>query len=207
MHDTAIKPHITKLPKINLYIVCNKEYSESKLHLNEYHVVDTTGDLKNIEYDLVIHYSSKPQASEYTFSKFKAKNNCYFAIFSANKECLTTERYIYTSDRITYKPFVTKNEQGIYLDNKENAAILTYFLNLLFRKEKFRNGQLPILTRAMSNFSVIGLLPTGSGKSLTYQLAALLQPGITIVIDPLVSLMKDQYDGLRKSLIDSCTFI
>lgn len=59
----------------------------------------------------------------------------------------------------------------------------------------------------MSNLSVIGLLPTGSGKSLTYQIAALLQPGITIVIDPLVSLMKDQYDGLRKASIDSCTFI
>ena len=59
----------------------------------------------------------------------------------------------------------------------------------------------------MSNLPVIGLLPTGSGKSLTYQLAAMLQPGITIVIDPLVSLMKDQYDGLRNALIDSCTFI
>lgn len=59
----------------------------------------------------------------------------------------------------------------------------------------------------MSNLSVIGLLPTGSGKSLTYQIAALLQPGITIVIDPLISLMKDQYDGLRKASIDSCTFI
>lgn len=196
-----------KLPKINLYIVCNKKYSESKLHLGEYHVVDTTVDLTNIEYDLVIHYSSQSQDSKYTFSKFKAKNNCYFAIFSANKEYLMAERYIYTSDRITYKPFVTKNEQGIYFDNNENAKALTYFLNLLFRKEKFRNGQLPILTRAMSNLSVIGLLPTGSGKSLTYQIAALLQPGITIVIDPLVSLMKDQYDGLRKASIDSCTFI
>lgn len=196
-----------KLPKINLYIVCNKEYFESNLHLGEYHIVEITSDLTNIEYDLVIHYSSKPQTSKYTFSKFKAKNNCYFAIFSANKEYLTAERYIYTSDRITYKPFVTKNEQGIYFDNNENAANLTYFLNLLFRKEKFRNGQLPILTRAMSNLPVIGLLPTGSGKSLTYQIAALLQPGITIVIDPLVSLMKDQYDGLRKASIDSCTFI
>lgn len=196
-----------KLPKINLYIVSNKEYSESRLHQGEYHVTNITSDLTNREYDLVIHYSSKPQISKYTFSKFRAKNNCYFAIFSASKERMTAERYIYTSDRITYKPFAIKNEQGIYFDNNENTTALTYFLNLLFRKEKFRNGQLPILTRAMSNLSVIGLLPTGSGKSLTYQIAALLQPGITIVIDPLVSLMKDQYDGLRKASIDSCTFI
>lgn len=130
-----------------------------------------------------------------------------FAIFSADEDNLKAERYIYTTDRIDYKPFVLKNEQGIFVDNEEQVKKITYFLNLLFRKEKFRNGQLPILTRAMSNLSVIGLLPTGSGKSLTYQIAALLQPGITIVIDPLISLMKDQYDGLRKASIDSCTFI
>ena len=83
-------------------------------------------------------------------------------IFSADEDNLKAERYIYTTDRIDYKPFVLKNEQGIFVDNEEQVKKITYFLNLLFRKEKFRNGQLPILTRAMSNLSVIGLLPTGS---------------------------------------------
>ncbi len=196
-----------KLPKINLYIVGSREYAESQLHRGVYHVADVAADLTNKEYDLVIHYSSNPQTSEYTFGKFRAKNDCCFAIFSADKEHLTAERYVYTSDRVSYKPFVTMTSQGLYQDIDENVLRLTYFLNLLFRKEKFRNGQLPILTRAMSNMSVIGLLPTGSGKSLTYQIAAMLQPGITIVIDPLISLMKDQYDGLRKASVDSCTFI
>ena len=76
-----------------------------------------------------------------------------------------------------------------------------------FRKEDFRPGQLPILSRAIQNQSVIGLLPTGGGKSLTYQLAAFLQPGISLIIDPLVSLMKDQYDGLINAGIDCCTYI
>ena len=84
---------------------------------------------------------------------------------------------------------------------------LRYFLQLLFRKQDFREGQLPILNRAVQLDSVIGLLPTGGGKSLTYQLAALLQPGVSIVIDPLASLMKDQYDGLIKNGIDNSTFI
>ena len=84
---------------------------------------------------------------------------------------------------------------------------LRYFLQLLFRKQEFKDGQLPILTRALQQKSVIGLLPTGGGKSLTYQLAALLQPGVTLIVDPLISLMKDQYDGLRANRIDCCSYI
>jgi len=61
--------------------------------------------------------------------------------------------------------------------------------------------------RALQNKSVIGLLPTGGGKSLTYQLAAMMQPGVTLIVDPLRSLMKDQYDGLIAAGIDSCAFI
>jgi len=196
-----------KLPKVNLTIVGNKKYMDSPLHLGEYHINEITDEIRNFEYDLVIHYSTKPKTEDYNFSTFKAKNNCYFAIFSAEEDKLTAERYVYTTDRITYKSCVEKNTQGLYDEISEQVEKLTFFLNLLFRKEKFRNGQLPILSRAMSNMPVIGLLPTGSGKSLTYQLAALLQPGITIVIDPLVSLMKDQFDGLIRSGIDSCTLI
>lgn len=195
------------LPQINLTVVSNKQYDSSPLHLKECHVEKATEEIRNVEYDLVIHYSSSVKTAEYEFTKYKAKNDCYFAIFSATKDNFKAERYVYTTDRIDYKPFVAKNEQGIYFEEDKQVEKLVYFLNLLFRKEKFRYGQLPILTRAMSNKPVIGLLPTGSGKSLTYQLAAMLQPGITVVIDPLVSLMKDQYDGLIHNGIDSCTFI
>ena len=50
-------------------------------------------------------------------------------------------------------------------------------------------------------------MPTGGGKSLTYQLAAMLQPAVTLVVDPLKGLMKDQYDGLLKTGIDCISFI
>lgn len=196
-----------RLPEIKLTIVSNEQYDSSPLHLDEYHVANATCEIKNIEYDLVIHYSSDIRDKEYTFSKYKAKNDCYFAVFSADENNLYAERYVYTSDRINYKPFVTKDERGLFIEDKNQVGRLTYFLQLLFRKKKFRDGQLPILSRALSNKPVIGLLPTGSGKSLTYQLAAMLQPGITIVIDPLVSLMQDQYDGLIHNSIDCCTLI
>lgn len=74
---------------------------------------------------------------------------------------------------------------------------LTYFLQNLFRKRTFREGQVEIILRALQLKPVIGLLPTAAGKSLCYQLSALLQPGITIVVQPLRSLMQDQVDNLR----------
>lgn len=100
-----------------------------------------------------------------------------------------------------------KESSGKYIVNKVTASHLRYFLRLIFRKEDFRPGQLPILNRALSLKSVIGLLPTGGGKSLTYQLAAMLQPGVTLVVDPLKGLMKDQYDGLLDTGIDCISYI
>ena len=84
---------------------------------------------------------------------------------------------------------------------------LVYFLQNLFRKESFREGQIEILQRSLTQRNVIALLPTGAGKSLTYQLSSLLQPGVTLIVDPLKSLMKDQDDNLKTNGIDSTTFI
>lgn len=80
---------------------------------------------------------------------------------------------------------------------------LTYFLQNLFRKERFIAGQLDILQHSLGDGSVIGLLPTGGGKSLLYQLSVLMQPGFALVIEPLKSLMKDQYDEMKILGIDS----
>ena len=93
------------------------------------------------------------------------------------------------------------------LDSGKKEESLRYFLQYLFRKEKFREGQLGILNRALARKDVIGLLPTGAGKSLCYQLSALLQPGITLVVDPLKSLMHDQDDHLKEAGIDTTTFV
>ncbi|MEM1913681.1 MAG: RecQ family ATP-dependent DNA helicase [Thermofilaceae archaeon] len=73
---------------------------------------------------------------------------------------------------------------------------LTYFLQQLFRKVRFREGQIAIVRRALQFKPVVGLLPTAAGKSLCYQLVSLLQPGFTIVVQPLRSLMWDQQDNL-----------
>lgn len=207
-HITSMteKYEILKFPKITLTII-NSQYPDSPLHMGEKVKKVVDAYCTCIKYDLVIDISIKEfcQPQSVKFSEFMATNDCYFNIRSSHS--VYSERNFYTTDRIVYKPFSARNTIGTYDTIVENANHLRYFLQLLFRKQDFRDGQLPILTRAMQLKSVIGLLPTGSGKSLTYQLATMLQPGVALIVDPLVSLMKDQYDGLINNGIDCCTFI
>ncbi|MSR15832.1 MAG: ATP-dependent DNA helicase RecQ, partial [Gammaproteobacteria bacterium] len=72
----------------------------------------------------------------------------------------------------------------------------------IFGIPDFRDGQLPAIRRVLAGKDVIVTLPTGGGKSLIYQLTALLRPGLAIVVDPLVSLIDDQVRRLRELGVD-----
>src|SRR6478735_8057255 len=80
-------------------------------------------------------------------------------------------------------------------------------LQRLFGFEAFRPGQEAVIRAVMSGQDTLALMPTGAGKSLCYQLPAMLLPGITLVISPLIALMKDQYDSLPKPVYERSTFI
>ena len=80
--------------------------------------------------------------------------------------------------------------------------ILEAFVNDLFRKSGLREGQLEIISRILEGQDVVGLLPTGGGKSLSYQLCGLLLGGLTIYVSPLISLLQDQYERLVDLGID-----
>jgi len=67
----------------------------------------------------------------------------------------------------------------------------------------FRGIQEQIIQRTLNNQHSLVIMPTGSGKSLTYQIPALLFDGLTVIISPLIALMKDQVDGLQKKRIDA----
>lgn len=68
----------------------------------------------------------------------------------------------------------------------------------LFGKERFRPMQRELMECALAGNSCIGILPTGSGKSLCYQIPAVLGDGVTVVVSPLIALMRDQVGGLEK---------
>ena len=70
-------------------------------------------------------------------------------------------------------------------------------LKEIFGYDNFRNGQKQIIEQVLDGQATLGILPTGAGKSICYQLPALIQPGLTLVISPLISLMKDQVDQLN----------
>ena len=84
---------------------------------------------------------------------------------------------------------------------------LLFLLHLIFRKRNFWDGQLRVVSRLLQGKPSIVLLPTGGGKSLTYQLSGLLLPGMTIIIDPLVSLMTDQVENLYAAGIDLVNYV
>ncbi|HEY1405076.1 MAG TPA: ATP-dependent DNA helicase RecQ [Spirochaetota bacterium] len=72
-----------------------------------------------------------------------------------------------------------------------------------FGIDEFRGSQKEIIIRTLDGKNSLVMMPTGMGKSLCYQLPALILPGLTIVISPLISLMKDQVDALVHSGIDA----
>ena len=184
-------------PPINLCIVSTEEFKNSPLHLGN--IVST--NIPTTHFDLCMDISMLLRDNIDALS-LKIDSDTVYLIRSSHYK--KRERMIYTAENIQYPPLVQKDGTGSYMAIKEREEILTYFLRDVFRKPSFRPGQLPILSHTLADKTTIGLLPTGGGKSLTYQLTCILQPGVSIIVDPLVSLMVDQIRGLRESRIDVC---
>ena len=76
-------------------------------------------------------------------------------------------------------------------------------LNKVYGHREFRGRQKEIIEHLLSGRHALTIMPTGSGKSLLYQIPALMFKGLTVVISPLIALMKDQVDALRKKGVDA----
>jgi ATP-dependent DNA helicase RecQ len=101
---------------------------------------------------------------------------------------------------------------SLNLDGNDSDKIsLLFLLENIFLQNidnvDFREGQLGIITNALSRNNTVGLLPTGSGKSICYQLASILQPAISFVVCPIKSLMYDQKADLDEIFFSRTNYI
>ena len=192
------------LPKIGLTIFENKNWvTDNKIHLND--------SIKNEEYfkltnfDIIIDHSILRRSDIYNGIDFKCENA--IKIRSSHFFDTNNGRKIYCANLLNYKSLVEKKDDGSYISKSEYKKNINFFIQNIFRKTGFRDGQLPIISRALQQKPVIGLLPTGGGKSLTFQLPTFLQPGLCLIVDPIKSLMEDQVRVLKQNWIDCCEFI
>lgn len=90
--------------------------------------------------------------------------------------------------------------EAVYPDGEFERAVLPHLRAVLkgvWGFDDFRPDQLDVIRRVMTGHDLLALYPTGAGKSLTFQLPALVRPGLTLVISPLVALIRDQVQKLR----------
>ena len=194
------------LPEIELVVFENKKWViNRKLHLNV-RIENETFFVEN-NFDIVIDHSILRRSNIFKESDFQ--NSIAIKIRSShyNSNSFGQSRRVYCADLLRYKTLVKKENDGSYLPKEKYKKQINYFIQTIFRKKSFRPGQLPIISRALQQKPVIGLLPTGGGKSLTYQLPTLLQPGLCLVVDPIKSLMEDQVRVLKENWIDCCEYI
>lgn len=191
------------LPQINLTVFGTHEFMRHPLQGGQ--PVQDLNTCQPTNFDLVLDIAMLRRPG--IFKEDGSLVNNTILIRSVHFVHHKTTNTVVSGPPVKYRPLVNALPNEVYEPREEVTNLLKQLLRDIFRKLDFREGQLPILNRAMLYKSVIGLLPTGGGKSLTYQLAALLQPGTTIVVDPIRSLMVDQYNGLVTAGIDKCAFI
>jgi len=191
------------IPSLDVQVFASPEFMDHPLHNGK--SVAPLNTLNAADFDLVIDISVLRRMSVFKDDLLPAHNTV--VIRNAHYIHYKTNTGVTSAPSVLYRPLVTQLQNEVFEPIAETSELLKKLLQDIFRKLDFRVGQLPILNRAVQLKSVIGLLPTGGGKSLTYQLAAMLQPGTTIVIDPIRSLMIDQYNGLNELNIDKSEFI
>ncbi|HUF99638.1 MAG TPA: DEAD/DEAH box helicase [Ilumatobacter sp.] len=102
---------------------------------------------------------------------------------------------------LAWRPATSAERRNI-VPSPTTERALGVLVSDLFGHPTFRSGQSASINQVLAGADCVVLLPTGAGKSLVYQLAGLIQPGVTLVIDPLVSLIDDQERRLRAEGVD-----
>jgi ATP-dependent DNA helicase RecQ len=155
----------------------------------------------------VTHVSYAPNVHESDTPVSEPEDDAYWATLAgeASGEAILSERQPNRRDPIdrTSPPVpIRPKRQPIEFDRDRIVAELKQ----VFGYDTFRPGQDDVIESALGGIDCLAVMPTGSGKSLTYQLSARLIGGTTLVVSPLIALMKDQVDAATELGI-SATFL
>lgn len=164
-----------------------EEFRRPNYQVNYAYTIDdynTSSNVVNIDFSLFERWTDEnilhPDLIIVRTDYFGAEKN-YFKV-----SCTTPIKYNITSD---------------------DKPTLEFFLKNIFEKASFREGQFPIISNVLNREDTIGLLPTGGGKSMCYQLPCLLQPSISFVVCPIKSLMYDQKLNMEASCVTNTNSI
>ena len=194
------------LPKISLTIFESPKWViDSKLHLQA--SVKDESFFKQNKFDITLDHSILRRSNIYKETDFQNDKSIKIRSSHFFDTSFGSARRVYCADLLDYKSLVKPKDDGSYIPVNKYENHINFFIQTIFRKVGFREGQLSIISRALQQKPVIGLLPTGGGKSLTFQLPSFLQPGLCLVVDPIKSLMEDQVRVLKQNWIDCCEFI
>jgi superfamily II DNA helicase RecQ len=195
----ALKGEKLEFPELKLSIYRTQEFKNAKLN------VIYPGNIKFIEnfdnkaeYDLLIDISVLQRVGVVN-SPYETQAKHKIAINSVRS--INSESGILTDKSIRYLDLYSKRLDD---SKKERTHLaLKYFLRNIFRKDLFLPGQIELINEILQKNNTLALLPTGGGKTIAYQLAGFLQPGVNIVVNPIMSVMIDQSISLKNFGIDS----
>lgn len=189
----------------------NYNKKNNKIHITKKQNLKNFSNNKNtifIDFSLLKRYTD--ENDEYKNVLFVRTDyfDKYLILERKNKPLEDIDYFeITTADIINYDINITSKE------DYNSLLTLTWdiFLQAKDALQKdtvtFREGQFEIIANALNRNDTIGLLPTGSGKSICYQIACILQPAISFVVCPIISLMADQVENLNSSYFHHISFI
>ena len=192
-----------KLPEIRLEVFYPEEFESAALNIlyqGDKFLIDEFDKKKN--YDLVIDSSIlRYSGLDRKTIKTAAKN---VAIVRSSRY-IDSRRFFLTSEPIKYKPFVieeTLSKDEIVRVEKIRESFF-YFVKNIFRRESLSDVQTRTLSSIFSGNNTLANFPFTGEKTLLYQIAAFLQPGLTLVLEPLLVSMFDQVERMKTFRIDA----